>query len=444
MITLEVRRGSETQPMAIRTALGWTLLGSNSDTIDQNELYTTAKVNFVSISDENLHRRVEEFWKTESFGCSFEGKIPRSVQDQSATRIFEATAKHTGERYEIGMLWRCENPVLPYNRVLAEMRLQVLEKKFCRDGELAKAYTNIINGYLEKGYARKLSPDEAKSKSEKTWYLPHHPVQAKHKKLRVVFNAAAKFRGTSLNDQLVTSPDLLNNLVGVLTRFRSEKIALLADVESMFHKVRVKGEDQSSLRFLWRSHSDPDQPVDTYQMQVHIFGAKSSPCCANYALRRTATDNASSYENTVIQTVLRNFYMDDLLKSVPTTDEAIRLAYQLMDLLKKVGFRLTKWLSNSREVIQALPKSELATSVVDLAYNELPIERALGVVWVVQIDQFKFIVSSIEGSTKRSILKVISSIFDPLGLLTSLYLQSQVFPTKTVASESGLGPRNNR
>lgn len=56
-----------------------------------------------------------------------------------------------------------------------------------------------------------------------------------------------------------------------------------------------------------------------------------------------------------------NFYMDDLLKSVPTTDEAIRLAHQLIDLLKKGGFRLTKWLSNSREVIQALPKSELAS-----------------------------------------------------------------------------------
>ena len=186
-----------------------------------------------------------------------------------------------------------------------------------------------MNGYLEKGYARKLSPDEAKSKSEKTWYLQHHPVQAKHKKLRVVFNAAAKFRGASLNDQLVTGPDLLNNLVGILTRFRSEKIALLADVESMFHQVRVKEEDQSSLRFLWRSHSDPNQPVDTYHLQVHIFGAKSSPCCASYALQRTATDNALSYENTVIQTVLHNFYMDidDLLKSVPTTDEAIRLVY---------------------------------------------------------------------------------------------------------------------
>lgn len=234
MITLEVRRGSETQPLAIRTALGWTLLGSNSDTINQNELYTTAKFNLFP------------FLTRISIGVLNFGELNHSVvlSKERFPDLFKIKARlehlkqqqNTGKRYEISMLWRCENPVLPYNRVLAEMPLEDLEKKFRRDGELATAYVNIINGYLEKGYARKLSPDEAKSKPEKTCYLPHHPVQAKHKKLRVVFNAAAKFHGTSLNYQLVTGPDLLNNL-GVLTRFRSEKIALLADVESMFHQV---------------------------------------------------------------------------------------------------------------------------------------------------------------------------------------------------------------
>ncbi|XP_028413990.1 uncharacterized protein LOC114536852 [Dendronephthya gigantea] len=425
LIALEVRRGPENQPLAIRTALGWTLLGSKAEFKERNEHFTAANVNFVSISDENLHRRVEEFWRTESFGCSFEGKIPQSMEDQNAIRTLEATTKYTGERYEVGMLWRCENPVLPYNRVLAETSFRNLEKKFQKDPELATAYTNIIHGYLEKGYARKLSSDETKSKPEKVWYLPHHSVQAKHKKLRVVFNAAAKFRGTSLNDQLVTGPDLLNNLVGILTRFRSEKVAMLADIEAMFHQVKVKEDDQTSLRFLWRNVSTPGQPIESYQMQVHIFGAKSSPCCASYALRRTATDNASSFDNVVIQTVLRNFYMDDLLKSVPTIDEAIRLAYQLMDLLRRGGFRLTKWLSNCREVIQALPKTELATSVVDLASEELPMGRTLGVAWDIEGDQFKFNVSSVDGATKRHILKVTSSIFDPLGLLAPFIFKAK-------------------
>ena len=84
-------------------------------------------------------------------------------------------------------------------------------------------------------------------------------------------------------------------------------------------------------------------------MQVHLFGAKSSPSCAAYAMKRTADDNAHLFEPAVISTVKRNFYVDDCLKSVPTENDAIKLALDLQSLVKMGGFRLTKWLSNSRE-----------------------------------------------------------------------------------------------
>ena len=255
--------------------------------------------------------------------------------------------------------------------------------------------------------------------------MPHHPVLSAHKKLRVVFDAAAKFRGTSLNDQLVNGPDLLNSLVGVLLRFRSDQVAIMADIEAMFHQVRVKEEDRDCLRFLWRNTAVPNQPLLTYQMQVHICGATSSPCCASYGLRRTAIDNASSYDKATIEAVLRNFYADDLLKSVRTTEVAISLAYQLMDLLQRGGFRLTKWISNSREVMAALPPSELATPFINLDLDDLPVERALGVHWNVQRDEFKFSVASNSTNSKRGILKVVSSIFDPLGFLAPFIFKAK-------------------
>ena len=68
-----------------------------------------------------------------------------------------------------------------------------------------------------------------------------HPQ--KPNKVRVVFDCAARFRETSLNDQLLQGPDLMNNLTGVLLRFRQERVALVADVEQMFHQVIVKPED---------------------------------------------------------------------------------------------------------------------------------------------------------------------------------------------------------
>ena len=73
----------------------------------------------------------------------------------------------------------------------------------------------------------------------------HHPVVNPHKpeKIRIVFNCAAKFNGTFLNDKLMKGPDLANSLVGVLTRFKKNKVALVADVKAMFHQINVNPRD---------------------------------------------------------------------------------------------------------------------------------------------------------------------------------------------------------
>lgn len=63
-------------------------------------------------------------------------------------------------------------------------------------------------------------------------------------------DARAKHNRISLNDQLLVGPDLLNNLCGVLLRFREQRVALTSDVESMFHQCRIIGKDQPALRFL--------------------------------------------------------------------------------------------------------------------------------------------------------------------------------------------------
>ena len=101
-------------------------------------------------------------------------------------------------------------------------------------------------------------------------------------------DAAAKYDGVYLNDKLHTGPDLLNSLVGVLLRFREQRVGLAADIEAMFHQVQIKEEDQLALRFLWLN-LELERPPDVYQMLVMIFGAASSPCMANYVLRKDST-----------------------------------------------------------------------------------------------------------------------------------------------------------
>ena len=93
-------------------------------------------------------------------------------------------------------------------------------------------------------------------------------------------------------------------------------------------------------------------------------------------MRRTATDNQDHFDEETIERVRKNFYVDDCLKSVQIEQDALRLTGQLRDLLAKGGFRLTKWLPNSRRVIKSVPTSESAGSVKNLDLVHLPVERA--------------------------------------------------------------------
>ena len=111
----------------------------------------------------------------------------------------------------------------------------------------------------------------------------------------MVFDCSSSFEGHSLNDIFLRGPDLSSNLVGVLTSFRQEKYAFMVDIEKMFFQVRVRKKDQSFLRFLWWPDGDLQKEAEENCMTVHLFGAVSSPACANYALKRTADNNEDEY-----------------------------------------------------------------------------------------------------------------------------------------------------
>ena len=231
-----------------------------------------------------------------------------------------------------------------------------------------------------------------------------------------------RYGGTSLNKSLVTGPDLLNSLVGVLMCFRVGRIALVADIEAMFHQVRVPEDDADAQRFLWSDDVESDDPPYTMQMLVHMFGAKDSLTCAIHALQQAARDNAADFSASTIETILRAFYVDDLLKSIHSEEAAIQLVKELIEILKRGGFRLTKWLSNSEVVLQSIPPSEVSPKISVELDGDM-IDRTLGITWNLSIDAFTFYFSpGIIINTKRGILRITSSLFDPLGFLIPFLL----------------------
>ena len=332
--------------------------------------------------------------------------------------------------YEIPLQLKEEGLTLPNNRNLALSRLEKLKQKLKRDIKYRDHYQAFMKEMIEKEQAERVSDEELHLTNGRVWYIPHHGVYHPQKpdKIRVVFDASAEFKGESLNRHLLQGPDLTNSLNGVLCHFRKEPIAFTCDVEGMFHQVYVDPEYRNLLRFLWWDDGNIDSQPAEFRMTVHLFGAVSSPGCANFALKRTADDFEMLFGSEPAEFVRKDFYVDDRLKSVPSATQASTLITSTKSLLANGRFNLNKFVSNSKEVIEGIPKEQRASGIkeLDLTKDVFPIERALGVKWCVQSDALQFRVELKDRPlTRRGILASVSSIYDPLGLAAPFLLKGK-------------------
>ena len=134
---------------------------------------------------------------------------------------------------------------------------------------------------------------------------------------------------------------------------RGASFFIKADIE--LHQMVQDFYNRDFSESIADNKTDLSSTLAEYQMSVHLFGAVSSPACANFALRKTADDNDRHFSSDVTSTIKRNFYVDDCLKSLPSDKDAIAHVNELCSLLQRGGFRLTKWISSSREVLESIP-----------------------------------------------------------------------------------------
>ena len=143
----------------------------------------------------------------------------------------------------------------------------------------------------------------------------------------------------------------MNNLIGVLMRFRKENIAVMCDMEQMFHSFYVNPAHRDFLRFLRSEGNNPSKPIVEYRMNVHLFGNGPNPAVATYGLRRTASDGKEEYGEEAKRFIHRNFYVDYGLASLPNAQQVKNAQASLAT----ANLRLYKVVSNSVEVMQAFP-----------------------------------------------------------------------------------------
>ena len=349
-----------------------------------------------------------------------------SIEDEKFLAKIEREVILVNGHYQLPLPFRKDNVKMPNNREQAEQRARWIKKKFASK-QFKEDYVTFMNDIIGKGYARKVPESNIKIKEGKTWYLPHHGVYHPNKpgKIRVVFDCSCNYKGTSLNEELLQGPNLTNSLVGVLARFRLEPVAIMADIEAMFYQVHVPENQRSFLRFLWWPNGNTDECLVEYEMCVHIFGAISSPACANFALHKTAEDNMEKFGYEALQCVKKDFYVDDLLKSKDSVESTIDIISKIKMMCASGGFNLTKFTSNERAVIQSIPDEDLSKNIknLNLELDTLPVERALGMTWNIENDTLNFRITLKDlPLTRRGILATVSSIYDPLGLVSPLLL----------------------
>ena len=314
------------------------------------------------------------------------------------------------------------------NKTLVLNRSMSLKRKFLKNPSYKKEYTDFVEDMIARGFAEEVRNSDALDNQD-VWYIPHFGVFHKTKgKLRFVFDCAAKYEGVSLNDCLLKGPDYLNSLIGIICRFRRFKVAFSCDIEKMFYNFRVYSTDRNYLRFLWWKKGDTSQPLSVFRMTAHLFGAVLSPACASFGLRRVAYEFPECGSD-VLDFITKDFYVDDGLKSVRTEQEAVDLVKRTVEACKRRGIRLHKFTSNSEVLLGSLPESECAerNNILNLNLEDFPVERVLGILWNIRDDCFQFKVSlNSKPETKRGILSMASSIFDPLGWIAPFSLRAKL------------------
>ncbi|KAH3693016.1 hypothetical protein DPMN_193353 [Dreissena polymorpha] len=412
--------GKPGEPIARLTPLGWTCVGPVQQVSNHTNMFST-----YFVKCDQLDELVKGFWEIDNYGQQKQSNS-FSIEDQKVIKQTEETMIVNNDHYEVNIPWRKNPAELPNNRKMAERRLKLVKQKIEKDPFVAETYNRTIEKYVEKGYLRKVSESEAQDKLNK-WYLPHFPVvkpERETTKVRIVFDASAKYQGVSLNDTINTGPKLQNELFDVLLRFRKHDIALVCDISEMYLRVGIAETDRRYHRVLWDE--------DEYEFNTLVFGVNASPFLAQMVAQTNARKYADIYP-AAAETVLKSTYMDDSMDSVTSEEKAIELYHQLSDLWSKAGMCARKWLSNSKRVLENIPQEDRALEV-DIDSSYLPLTKALGIYWKAEEDNFTFKVkekdTEIHKITKRCLLKRIASLFDPLGFITPYTVLGKIYIQK--------------
>ncbi|XP_062538677.1 uncharacterized protein LOC134206950 [Armigeres subalbatus] len=335
---LKSREGKPYEPIAVKTRLGWVIYGSCSQIprqLNYVNVHTIAVCECHQETDENLHTAMKNYFALDSLGVAKPGLVLRSTEDQRAMEMLEQLTIPKNGRYESTLLWKYDGVRLPNSKGMAYKRWQCLDRRMKKNKAFAETVMSKMSEYVEKGYVQK-SPEEPKRRCSE-WYLPVFPVVNLNKpgKIRLVWDAAAVAYGVSLNSLLLKGPDLLASLLAVLVQFREFRIAICGDIREMYLQVLLRQDVR--LCFFWKDDDSIAEP-NVFQMNVLPFGVSCAPSIAQYVKNTNARRFEKEYPSAV-RAIIDHHYVDDMLSSVESEQQAIDLARDVKRFMLKPDSR---------------------------------------------------------------------------------------------------------
>ena len=444
---ISTRTYTDTAPVVHKTPLGWALVGEAEPTLDQdgqlNRSMKTKKEHFSSnleysddgMSQERPHPIFQEFPDDELLGQSQEDQKFLDMMDQHM-KVNEEGHLQAPLPFKAGL----EGPLMPDNRRAVFMRtsntLTRLKKK---DPELLEFCLTQMGKHIANRHVEVVPEDELNEETGRQWYLPVFCALAKRKKPRLVWDSAASYDNLSLNSQLMQGPDNNNRLRDVLLRFREHRVGFCSDVADMYMKFHVEPSHKPYLRFWWYKDNDPERELIPYQARCHIFGNCSSPSVAKYGFKLAPEISDPPPSTSVKKYIQDDFYVDDGCSSAPDPEAAIQTIKGAQECLSKFGMVLHKIVSSDAQVLDAFEDTEKAKDLQVIEFEEAPMQSTLGCAWDISRDVFIIRVDIPERDfTKRGILSVCNSVFDPMGMATPCSLAGRLFQRK-ILPKKGLG-----
>lgn len=402
----------------LSTRLGYLLLqGPDDDTETEEERVTML-----------VHREseIKRMWDLDLIGLKY-AQDKESTMEERALNQFYRTIQFIKNRYQVTWPWRTFPPNLPNNFGLAWGRLKSLHKKLVANKELLIAYDGIIKEQLQLDVVEAV-PDDQRKSANITHYIPHHAVVdfQKSTPVRIVYDASAKIKGfDSLNESILKGTRWTGDLVASILRFRTDDVAVSADVKRAFHQILIKPDERDVMRFLWvKDVNKPltEENVQIYRFKRMAFGIIASPFLLFAVLQHHFAQNPSK-TNAILS---KEMYADNLLASLPPETDPVKFYEETRQSFGQMSMEMAKWATNCKRLRDYIPK--------ELQVPEKQ-TTTLGLNWDVETDLMSIKTCKIEHlkkkpPTKRIALKILASLFDPLGYALPIAMTARIFLRK--------------